>query len=132
MENIPYVGIVIAIIINQLIGALWYSPRIFGTRWAIAHHFDMSKMKALPSHYLGAILVGVVLVLTIAAIQMMLGISSLETALILGFLMWLGFVATSHFSGVIWAKKPLLVFMIDTGYFLVTTLITSAIIVLSR
>lgn len=132
MENIPYLGIIIAILVNQFLGALWYSPKFFGSRWAIAHQFDMKTMKALPMHYLGAILVGVVLVLSITAIQMMLGISSLETALILGFLMWLGFVATSHFSGVIWARKPLAVFMIDTGYFLLITLLTSAIIVWFR
>lgn len=132
MENIPYLGIIVAIVLNQLIGALWYSPRLFGSRWAIAHQFDMKTMKALPMHYLGAILVGVVLVLSMTAIQLLLGISSFETALILGFLIWLGFVATSHFSGVIWARKPLSVFMIDTGYFLVITLLTSAILIWLR
>lgn len=129
MENIPYIGIIVAIIVNQLIGAFWYSPRFFGTRWAKAHRFELSQMKVSPMHYLGAFLVGIVLVLSLAAIHVILGIANLETALILGFLIWLGFVATSHFSGVVWAKKPLTVFMIDTGYFLVITLLTSAIIV---
>jgi hypothetical protein len=132
MENIPFLGIIIAILVSQFIGALWYSPRFFGKAWAHAHHFDMSKMKPLPMHYIGAFIVGIVLVVCIAAIHIMLGIASMETALVLGFLMWLGFVATSHFSGVVWAKKPLTVFMIDTGYFLVITLLTSAIIVSFR
>jgi len=132
MENLPYLGIIVAIILNQFIGALWYSPRFFGTRWALAHQFDIQKMKAGPAHYLGAFLVGIVLVLVIASIQIMLSISSLETALILGFLMWLGFVATSHFSGVVWAKKPMVIFLIDTSYFLVVTLLTSAILIFLR
>lgn len=132
MENIPYLGVIIAIFVNQFIGALWYSPRLFGLAWAKAQHLDMSKMKALPKHYVGAIFIGVVLVLCITIIQIMLGISSIETALLLGFLMWLGFVATSHFSQVVWAKKSLTVFMIETGYFLVITLLTSIIIVSFR
>lgn len=132
MENIPYLGIIIAILLNQFIGALWYSPRFFGKPWAKAHHFDLGKMKVGPAHYLGAVLVGIVLVLVIASIQIMLSIFNIETALILGFLMWLGFVATSHFSGVVWAKKPMVIFWIDTSYFLVITLLTSAILISFR
>ncbi len=113
------------IIINMVVAMFWYSPKLFGRKWAKAYGFRMDQMKVSPKHYLGAICVTAVMVIVTAILVRYLRIHAFMEALEIGFLFWLGFIATSHFSGVIWAKKPLKAYYIEVSYLLLITVVNT-------
>jgi hypothetical protein len=116
-------SIFLVAVINVLFGMFWYSPQFLGHTWAKAQHFNLRDMKPSPFHYVGAVAVSTVTAIVLANLVRIFEIHSLLDAIKVGFLCWLGFVATSHFSGVIWARKPLVVYFIDVSYLLCLILI---------
>lgn len=113
-----YLVVVVATVINMILGGMWYSPKFLGAKWLESHQFDESTLKAGALHYLGAFVNGLVMAWVYGCLLMFFGVSTILGALCFSFWIWLGFIATSQFSGVIWAKKPLTAYFIDAGFFL--------------
>lgn len=122
------IPIILATIVNSLLGMFWYSPVFLGNEWAKAHNFDLTKLKPTPMHYIGAIFVSIVTVAVFSLLIHLFKLTSVADGVKLGFLLWLGFIATTHFSGVIWARKPLKAYLIDTGFQLVSLLVMGSIL----
>lgn len=129
-SHINLMHVLVGIIITMFIGSLWYSSAVFGKTWVKEHGFDMRSMKANASHYLGAAVVAIVTVLGIAILLTQLKIVTVHEAIIWGLLSWITFVATTHFSGIIWARKPVKVFLIDVFYVLVIILFNTILFTL--
>ncbi len=125
--DVNYFAVVIGVILNIIIGAFWYSPKFLGIPWAKAHNFDLETLKPTPFHYVGAIIVGFILAWTLAAFISALHAHTAVEGMKVAFFAWLGFIATTHFSGVIWAKKPLNAYFIDVGGLLVSMILMGAI-----
>jgi hypothetical protein len=127
-KNIFYIPELIGIVASLLLGALWYSPKVLGEIWRKSHGFVREELKFTSLHLIGTLLVPIVTVAVLSELLHLYQIVSLSSAIKLGFLFWLGFVATSHFSGVIWAKKPVTVYFIDVGYLLLMIIMNSILI----
>jgi hypothetical protein len=127
-NHINLIHVLVGIIVTMFIGAFWYSPTVFGKKWAKEYGFDMRSMKANASHYLGGAVVAIITVLGIAILLTLLKISTIAEAIEWGILSWVTFVATSHFSGVIWARKPAKVYVIDVFYLLVIILFNTILL----
>ena len=127
-KNVFYIPELIGIAASLLLGALWYSPKFLGEIWRKSHGFPQEKLKYSPIFLAGALLVSIITVIVLSELLNLYHSHSHKTAIYLGFLFWLGFVATSHFSGVIWAKKPFKVYLIDVGYLLLMILMNALIL----
>jgi len=114
-------------LINLVLGMVWYSPNVLGNLWAQEHGFTSDQLKASIWHYLGAIIVAFIMSYVLDMIMLTFGVRGIGNGIALGFFIWLGFIATTHFSGVIWAKKPFIVFFIDAGYLLFNLILIGAI-----
>ncbi|MBN9377699.1 MAG: hypothetical protein BGO14_11445 [Chlamydiales bacterium 38-26] len=114
-------------LINLVLGMVWYSPNVLGNLWAQEHGFTSDQLKASIWHYLGAIIVAFIMSYVLDMIMHTFGVRGIGNGIALGFFIWLGFIATTHFSGVIWAKKPFIVFFIDAGYLLFNLILIGAI-----
>lgn len=125
-------AIVTVAIINNILGMIWYSKKCFGTMWAKSNKFDMGRMKSGAQHILGSLIVSLVTASVVFCFVQSLNLTMVSDGLKLGFLAWLGFVATNHFSGVIWAKKPLKVYFIDVGFLLISLLVMGALLTMWR
>ncbi len=130
LPQLPYLPIIAATIISSIIGAVWYSPKLFGNAWAKSHNFEPSQMKASPMNYLDAILVTLIITIVLARCVEFININTLNGAVEFGVLVWLGFIVTTHISGVVWAKKPFKAFLIDIGNLFFTVLISTILLVL--
>lgn len=116
--EVDYLSVLIAGIVSMLLGGIWYHTSCFGKKWAAAHNYDISCLKGDFWSYLLALINSLIIAWMFAVFYNALGISSLLGAIWLAFLTWFGFVATTQFSGVVWAKKPLNAYFIDAGFFL--------------
>lgn len=124
--------IIIATLVTMVLGAIWYSPFFLGCTWSESHNFDKSQLKPSALEYLGTFVTTFIMVWVFAGLLNWLELNSLDSALKLAFLIWLGFITTTHFSGVIWARKPITAYLIDTVYHLLMLLIITFIIAFWR
>ena len=121
-------AIIIVAILNILLGMAWYSASLFGNKWADALQLRYEEFKPTASHYFGGFIVSLITAIVMAIFVDWLDLYTLLEGAIFGFLIWLGFVATSHFSGVIWAKKPLKAYIIDASFLLISYIMMGAIL----
>ncbi len=131
MENtqLDLIAIFIAAAVNLFIGFVWYSPWLFGPIWTklagfdTKHPYKRSKLAPLWSallSLLSAYILGFFIVF--------LGVTTVSDGMFVGFLIWLGFILTTLLSGVIWSHKPVKLFLIDSCYRLLGTLVMGGIL----
>ncbi len=124
-------------VVSMAIGMLWYSPVLFGKAWMELsgcgpEKIAEAKAKGMGKTYFLAFLNGLVM----SAAIYYLAIWATETvtvqdAVILAAVLWLGFIATTLFSSVLWEQKPLKLYFIKTGCSLVTMILVSILYVLT-
>lgn len=125
--NVNIWTILACTLINVALGMVWYSPNVLGTLWAEEHGFNLTSLRPNFWNYLGAILVAFVFNFVLNMMFHAFGIMGMANGITFGFFIWLGFIATTHFSGVLWAKKPFIVYFIDAGFQLLNLIVIGAI-----
>jgi hypothetical protein len=139
MHNLNWVAILVAAISTMVVGFLWYSPLLFAKPWMREMGYDpndkakMDEMKktAGPA-YGGSFLASLVSAFVLALFLHWLRAESLHTGLMVGFHVWLGFVATVQLTSVLFMKQSMRLFAINTGYQLVCYLAMGAILAVWR
>lgn len=114
------IAVIIAAIVNIILGAFWYNPNIFGRTWAFAHGFREDAIKGSITSYVGAFIIAFVTAYVLGMVLKQLNADSIVKSITFAFWIWLGFIATTHFSGVLWAKKPIQAYLIDILFYLVS------------
>jgi len=135
MHSLNWLAILVAGISTMVVGFLWYSPLLFAKAWMREMGYDpndkarMEEMKksAGPA-YGGSFLASLLSAFTLALILHGLRAEDLHTGLMLGFHVWLGFVATVQFTGALFAKQSMKLFAINTGYQLACYLVMAVIL----
>ena len=136
MVPINYWAVLLSALAAMGLGYLWYGP-LFGKQWIAMMGWskaDMDKkMKAgVGPQYLlqavGALVMAYVLAHSIIFAGAFLQQSGVAAGLQAAFWSWLGFVAPVSLGSVLWDGKPWTLWMINSGYFLVTLLVMGVIL----
>jgi hypothetical protein len=137
--SLNWLAIIAATISTMAVGFLWYSPVMFAKPWTILMGYDpndkekMDKMKAEAGPMYGQAMVASLISATFLALvltRMLVPSSDIVRGLKISFGIWLGFVATVQFTNALFTKKPMKLFLIDTGYQLACYLIMGTILTL--
>ena len=129
-----FLAIIVAAIINVVLGSLWYSPVFFAKPWAKA--MGMSKeqigkgMKMGAGMYVPPLLAALVTSYVLAWFLRALEVTTVMGGVQIGFLAWLGFTTTAQVlnSWVFSGGKPKELYFINTGYQLVAFCLMGAIL----
>ncbi len=104
-----YTLIAIATVIQFVLGALWYSPLLFGKIWmkimggdACTPEERQAMQKSMTPFYVLQIVLTVITTTTLSFLLQSLDIGSYTVA----FLVWFGFIAPTQIGCVIWANTP--------------------------
>ena len=140
MPEINYLAVLVAGVVAQVLGALWYGP-IFGKQWLLGMGWGPEKVQEAKERggmwklYLGSFLSALVVSYVTAHVYWAWELAAPEFAtqpLILGamvgFFSWLGFSITSTVSSVIWEERNMTVFGIGAGHDLVRLIVVGVII----
>lgn len=124
--------ILAAALASLILGFLWYHPRAFGTIWMRLVNLSPEMVergrRRAPLFMLFAFLSGVLIA---SASQMILhaaGVSSLSGAMLFPLIVWIGFVAPTAFLETVWEERPLMLFFINSSYWLATLVSVSLIL----
>jgi hypothetical protein len=124
---VNYLAVIVAAVVAYGLGALWYSPLLFGKLW-----MKLTKMqeptgdawKSYLAGFLTYLVQGVVLALIIEFTSFKGAIGGL----LMGFLVWIGFIGTHSLGRVLWEKRSVKLFWLDNGYNLLASLLMGLII----
>lgn len=120
--QIDWLAVVVAAVLNMVIGYIWYSKALF------ANALKKSVARGDKSSVLWGFVVSLVIAYFIAFFEGYLGVATVSDGVFVGFCFWLGFVATTQISAVIWGGESLKHFFIRTGYKLLAFLVMGGVI----
>ena len=112
-----------------MLGMLWYSPKVFGTKWMklVGMSPEDAKKPTAAVIALGVI-AAIVKVAVLAGFINLVNPGDLSGALLTAGFVWLGFFATSDLSSILWENRSPKLFVINTSYNLVMLLMSATII----
>ena len=133
--NINYLALLVAAIINIVLGFLWYSPLLFGKPWMklmgfTEKHMQEAKKKGMTKTYIIMIISTLVMTYVLAHFVDYLEVTTVSTALQLGCWIWLGFVAPIMLGSVLWEGKSVKLYLINVLYYLVALCLMAIILAL--
>lgn len=131
-QDLNWLAVLVSVVASFVVGALWYSPLLFGKQWVKAHGFSDQQIDAMQqsagSAYVSALVGYIIMALVFTVIISQIGITQLWDGLLLALVIWIGFVMTNGLTNAMFSGKSRGAFLIDTSYQLVTILIMGAIL----
>jgi hypothetical protein len=126
--EISYLAVIVAAVVKFALGAAWYSPVLFAKQWQSltgqsAADVRAGLMPALIAEAIGDLIMAYVLARFVAAFGF-----GFNSGVLVGFMAWLGFVATVMANQIFYERKPQQLVMINAGYILVALLVMGAIL----
>ena len=119
--EINYLAVVVGVVFNMVLGALWYSPFLLGKPWMAATGITAETIEEAGKgeQYKGyaiAVVVSIVLVLVLALLVQSLEIDEPLDGLVLGLVAGVGLVAASQAPNYTFEDRSLRLFLINLGY----------------
>ena len=129
MYSTNYLGLLLAAVVAMVVGYVWYGP-LFGKTWMKLMGMKEAKMKGAGTSYLVMYVVAVVEAYVLSVFMKNAGATTVNSAAMVAFWAWLGFVATVMLGMVLWDKKPLNLYFLNVAYQLVTMVLMAVVLVL--
>lgn len=126
-------AVLVAAVINMVVGSLWYGP-LFGKIWMpLAGHtptsIDQSTQKGMGPTYFMAFVGSVVMAYVFAHVLATYGADSIALGLQAALWMWFGFISVVLLGKVLWEGKSWKLWLLESAYYLVVLMINSAVLV---
>ncbi len=132
MASLNYPAVLVAAVLNMVIGALWYSPALLGKRWmdlvGLKPEDVQRRMAGAPRMYGLAFVASLLMAYALARIVWYSGVATVTGGAAIGLLAWLGFVATTHGVNYLFEGRPARLYWINTGYPLASLVIMGALL----
>ena len=131
--SINYLAVLVAAIANMAIGALWYSPVLFAKPWIAAIGKSEEEIreqagKGMARTYTLAFISALVMSFVLAHFVDYTRATTIAGGLQAGFWPWLGFVATTNLSTLLFEWRPSKLYYISMGYYLVVLAVMGVIL----
>jgi hypothetical protein len=125
--------IFLAAIIGMAVGALWYSPLLFGNAWMKAsgmtkNDLDKSKKKGMKKIYLAVFMGTLVTSYVLAFLLKLIAVVNIVDGVKVGVLLWLGMAVPIMFGEILWGNKTKMFFLIKVFHNLVVMILMSVIL----
>jgi Protein of unknown function (DUF1761) len=128
-HHVNLLAILVAAMATMVVGFLWYSPMLFAKPWMREMGYDLNdkeKVKEMQKSAgpacLGSFVASLVAAFVLALLFHWIHVQDWQLGMLVGFHVWLGFVATVQLTGVLFMKQSMKLFAINTGYQLVADL----------
>jgi Protein of unknown function (DUF1761) len=132
-SQINWLAVLVAALAYFMLGAIWYSKALFGSKWAVLVGLDMSnpdKKKGMGKMMAGTFILIIVTCIALALFVHRLDLIVISSALKLGFITGVCFATTAVAISFIYESRPTALYFIDCGYHLAGHLIVAIVLVL--
>ena len=133
--NINYIAVLVAAVVNMIIGALWYSPVLFGNLWVRLSgidkkSIDKSKQKGMGKLYAATFISTFVMAFVLAHFIDYTESTTVSDGMQAGFWIWIGFFAPVMLGMVLWEGKPWKLYLLNVSYYLINLFVMATILAL--
>ncbi len=128
LEDVDFnwIAIVVATLVPMAVGMVWY--RVLAEPWMRAAGRTRDELGGASIAYAIALVAAFVTAYVLARVVDWAGATSVGDGLLVGLLIWIGFVATTLAVNGIFGGRTWLLWAIDSGYYLVNLLVMCAIL----
>jgi len=134
-KDVNLLAVLVCAVAAMVVGFVWYSPMLFARPWMKLMGIDpddKAKLAELqksagPSYGISFV-ASLVSALVLGKIILMSSVSTPLYGMKIAFAVWLGFVTTVQLTASLFARQPWRLYLINTGYQLVTFLLMGAIL----
>lgn len=135
--QINVLAVLVAAIVSMVIGSLWYSPLLFGNIWMrlsgiTISDVDKAKQRGMGKTYVIGFIGSLVMSYVLAHSIAFAGGVTFAHGMAGGFWNWLGFIVPVILGSVLWENRPVGLFFINIGYYLVALVLMGGILALWR
>lgn len=129
-SGINYLAVLVAWIINIVVGSFWYSPAGFGKLWSRLSGVDMMKTpkketnRAIQFVAVSSLLQSFALALMLNS----LNVKDLGQGIIASFILWLGFTALTTVGNTLYQRQSWKFWWLNASYFLVVMVVNGALL----
>jgi hypothetical protein len=136
LPQVNYLAVLVAGVVIFMLGGLWYSPVLFAKRWMILVGKTEAELKAgagsMPLSYGMVFLCGLVSACVLAMVLAAFGATSVVAGALVGALCWLGFAGATSYGTALFSGKPKGLWLIDSGFNLVSFIVAGIILAIWR
>ena len=128
-SSVNWLAVVVCVVLNVGAGFIWYHPAVFFKPWwkGIGKSED-EVAEPNPILYVWTLLAAFVEAVFVSFLLNTMGSTTIASGLTAGFMIWLGFVATTNLVNNLFAERGFKVWAIEAGNHLVYLLLTGAIL----
>jgi hypothetical protein len=136
LTEIKWWAVLVAAIAYFMLGAIWYSKALFGTKWAQLVNLDVKNPDLKKG--MGKMMISTLVLILIVCIGLALVIRMINFdynymyGIKLGLLTGITFATTAISIGYVYENKPTNLYLISSGYHIVGHVIAATILVLWR
>jgi hypothetical protein len=128
--DLNWLAVLVGAVAYWLVGALWYSPVLFGKRWQAITGITAENAGSPVATYLGSLVVMFLQVTALAFIAQAIGLTEIVDALELGVGIGVGFCALQLLLNQLYEKRSRELLAINAGYAVVGLTLASVIVTL--
>ncbi len=132
MPHVNYLAVVVSAVAIFALGGLWYSPMMFAKPWVKLIGMSDEQIKAggspSPGMFVQVFLCGALISLVLAVLLNHFINMSVGRGALVGLMCWIGFAGPTYYGTVLFSSKPRALWLIDSGYNLVSFVIAGAIL----
>jgi hypothetical protein len=134
--SINWLGVVLCVVVNFVVGSVWFHPKTFYDTWRKAQGLpetrtpggvNMATVWGLTA--VAAFVFAIAMAFVVKSIGgLMPGGVNLGNGALVGFMMWLGFIAPAYLVNNLFAGRGFTVWAIEVGNYLVNFVLFGAIL----
>ena len=127
--DVNWAAIVVCIVVNMIIGAVWYGP-LFGKRWMEGLGKTAEDIQSGPmwQPYLIAVINSFLMAFVLANAVAWSGATGVAAGLLLGLTVWIGFTGFTFAANHAFESRSLQLWSINAGIYLVGLMVMGAIL----
>jgi hypothetical protein len=129
-----WLAFVVALVLTQVLGFLWYSNLLFAKPWmkAIGKTEKQIRAQSTPTVYIYSVVGAGIMLLILSNVLRWAGIVDPLPAIGVALAIWLGFVATSSAMNTAFENRGWSLWVIDNGYHVVNAILSALILTLIK
>ena len=127
-EMINIWAILIITIIYFMLGALWFSPILFGKIWAAGLGFYLDAKSLTIKKIIRSVVTAFLATISLAIIIELIGTYDLLASLLVRLLIGIGFIFAIDLYDVLFEDKNIKAYIIDSGYHFISIMIAGLIL----
>ena len=129
-STINWLAVVACVVVSMISGSLWYNPKTFFPAWwkVVGAGREQPGMENMGMTWALTVVSSAVQAIAMSFMVSALGTATAGAGAMLGFMLWLGFIAPTYLVNKLFAGHGLKIWVIEVGNHLVNFLLFGAIL----